>query len=48
MALGRRPTDHQGELFVTTADLPRSAALDFGDGSGRTHHTRLVDYFLAA
>jgi transposase len=29
MALGRRPTAHQGELFVTSADLPQSAGHPF-------------------
>src|SRR5215203_5098475 len=31
MALGRRRTSHQGELFVTTADLPRSPGHAFYD-----------------
>jgi transposase len=31
MALGRRSTDRQGELFVTSADLPRSAGHPFYD-----------------
>jgi transposase len=35
MALGRRPTEHQGELFVTTADLPRSAGHPFYDRLNR-------------
>ena len=35
MALGRRPTDHQGELFVTSADLPRSAGHPFYDRLNR-------------
>jgi len=35
MALGRRPTEHQGELFVTSADLPRSAGHPFYDRLNR-------------
>jgi transposase len=35
MALGRRPTSHQGELFVTAADLPRSAGHAFYDRLNR-------------
>ena len=35
MALGRRPTDHQGELFVTSADLPRSGGHPFYDRLNR-------------
>ena len=35
MALGRRPTDHQGELFFTSADLPRSAGHPFYDRLNR-------------
>jgi transposase len=35
MALGRRPSDHQGELFVTSADLPRSAGHPFYDRLNR-------------
>ena len=31
MALGRRRTSHQGELFVTSADLPRSPGNAFYD-----------------
>jgi transposase len=35
MALGRRPTEHQGELFLTSADLPRSAGHPFYDRLNR-------------
>jgi transposase len=35
MALGRRSTDQQGELFVTSADLPRSAGHPFYDRLNR-------------
>jgi transposase len=35
MALGRRSSDRQGELFVTTADLPRSAGHPFYDRLNR-------------
>src|SRR4051794_1860682 len=35
MALGRRPTEHQGELFVSSADLPRSAGHPFYDRLNR-------------
>ncbi len=35
MALGRRPNSHQGELFVTSADLPRSAGHPFYDRLNR-------------
>jgi transposase len=35
MALGRRSTAHQGELFVTSADLPRSAGHPFYDRLNR-------------
>lgn len=35
MALGRRPMSHQGELFVTSADLPRSAGHPFYDRLNR-------------
>jgi transposase len=35
MALGRRPTVQQGELFVTSADLPRSAGHPFYDRLNR-------------
>jgi transposase len=35
MALGRRPTAHQGERFVTSADLPRSAGHPFYDRLNR-------------
>ena len=31
MALGRRPASHQGELFLTSADLPRSPGHAFYD-----------------
>jgi hypothetical protein len=40
MALGRRPSEHQGELFVTSADLPRSAGHPFYD----RHNRLLADY----
>jgi transposase len=35
MALGHRPAEHQGELFVTSADLPRSAGHPFYDRLNR-------------
>jgi transposase len=35
MALGRRSSDRQGELFVTSADLPRSAGHPFYDRLNR-------------
>src|SRR5204863_9131333 len=35
MALGRRRTSHQGELFVTTADLPQSPGHAFYDRLNR-------------
>ena len=35
MSLGRRPTSLQGELFVTSADLPRSAGHAFYDRLNR-------------
>jgi transposase len=35
MALGRRPIEHQGELFITSADLPRSAGHPFYDRLNR-------------
>jgi transposase len=45
MALGRRPDSHQGELFVTSADLPRSAGHPFYDRLNRLLADHSFDRF---
>jgi transposase len=48
MALGRRPTDQQGELFVTSADLPRSAGHPFYDRLNRLLAEHGFDAYVEA